>query len=75
VVKAGIDKKMENVERYPNNIQTILSGEVRLLNIETGQSIFSFNFSAEYTGGVKTKSLNEVLKLLRSQMVQHLTTQ
>jgi len=72
VVKAEIDKKMENVERYPNNIQTVLSGEVRLLNVETGQSISSFNFSADHTGGVKTKSLNEALKLLRSQMVSHL---
>ena len=72
VVKAEIDKKMENVERYPNNIQTVLSGEVRLLNVETGQSISSFNFSVDHTGGVKTKSLNEALKLLRSQMVSHL---
>ncbi len=72
VVKAEIDKKMENVERYPNNIQTVLSGEVRLLNVETGQSISSFNFSVDHTGGVKTKSLNEALKLLRGQMVSHL---
>ena len=71
-VKAKIDKEMENVERYPNNIQTVLSGEVRLLNVETGQSISSFNFSADHTGGVKTKSLNEALKLLRGQMVSHL---
>ena len=72
VVKAEIDKKMENVERYPNNIQTVLSGEVRLLNVETGQSISSFNFSAEYTGGVKAKSLNKALKKVRSQMVDNL---
>ncbi len=72
VVKAEIDKKMENVERYPNNIQTVLSGEVRLLNVETGQSISSFNFSVDHTGGVKTKSLNEALKLLRGQMVSNL---
>ena len=72
VVKAGIDKELENVERYPNNIQTVISGEVRLLNVETGKSIFSFNFSAEHTGGVKAKSLNKALKKVRSQMVDNL---
>jgi len=72
VVKAGIDKELENVERYPNNIQTVISGEVRLLNVETGQSISSFNFSAEHTGGVKAKSLNKAWKRVRSQMVDNL---
>ena len=72
VVKAEIDKKMENVERYPNNIQTVISGEVRLLNVETGKSISSFDFSAEHTGGVKAKSLNKALKKVRSQMVDNL---
>ena len=72
VVKAGIDKELENVERYPNNIQTVISGEVRLLNVETGKSISSFNFSAEHTGGVKAKSLNKALKKVRSQMVDNL---
>ena len=72
VVKAGIDKELENVERYPNNIQTVISGEIRLLNVETGKSISSFNFSAEHTGGVKAKSLNKALKKVRSQMVDNL---
>ncbi len=72
VVKAKIDKELENVERYPNNIQTVVSGEVRLLNVETGKSISSFNFSAEHTGGVKAKSLNKALKKVRSQMVDNL---
>ncbi|MBC8255922.1 MAG: hypothetical protein H8E85_01265, partial [Candidatus Marinimicrobia bacterium] len=72
VVKAEIDKKLENVERYPNNIQTIVSGEVRLLNVETSQSISSFNFSADHTGGVKAKSLNKALKKVRSQMLNNL---
>ena len=72
VVKAKIDKELENVERYPNNIQTVVSGEVRLLDVETGKSISSFNFSAEHTGGVKAKSLNKALKKVRSQMVDNL---
>ena len=58
-VKAKIDKEMENVERYPNNIQTVIDGEVSLLNVETNQSIASFLFNAEHTGGVKSKSIKE----------------
>ena len=72
VVKAEIDKKLEDVERYPNNIQTIINGEVRLLDIETGQTTTSFQINVEHTGGVKTKSLNQALKKVRSQMVTHM---
>ena len=72
VVKAGIDKKLEDVERYPYNIQTIIDGEVRLLNVETGQAISSFPLNVEHTGGVKAKSLTQALKKVRSQMVYNL---
>ena len=72
VVKAKIDKELEEVERYPNNIQTVIDGEVRLLNVETSQSIASFLFNAEHTGGVKSKSIKEALKQVRSQMVTNL---
>ena len=56
VVKAEIDKEMENVERYPNNIHTIIDGEVRLINVENGESVASFSIHADHTGGVKAKS-------------------
>ena len=68
VVKAEIDKEMEDVERYPNNIQTIIDGEMRLINIETSQSMASFNFHADYTGGVKAKSLSQALKQIKNQV-------
>lgn len=68
VVKASIEKSLENVERYPNNIETIINGEISVLDIETGESISSFSISAEYEGGTKNKSLNEALKLIRSQV-------
>ena len=72
VVKAGIDKSLENVERYPNNIETIINGQVSVLDIETGESISSFTISAEYEGGTQNKSLNETLKLIRSQIDNNL---
>lgn len=68
VLKAGIDKKMENVERYPNNIQTVIDGDVSLINIETSQTMASFNIYADYTGGVKAKSLSQALKQIRNQI-------
>ena len=74
VVKAEIDKEMENVERYPNNIHTVIDGEVRLINVETGESDASFSIHADYTGGVKAKSLSEALKQVRSQMYTNLKT-
>jgi len=72
VVKAEIDKEMENVERYPNNIQTIIDGEIRLVDLESGQSVSSFTIHVDHTGGVKTKSLSAALKQVRSQMVSNL---
>ena len=72
VVKAEIDKEMENVERYPNNIHTVIDGEVRLINVETGESEASFSIHADHTGGVKAKSLSEALKQVRSQMYTNL---
>ena len=74
VVKAEIDKEMENIERYPNNIHTVIDGEVRLINVETGQSDASFSIHAEHTGGVKAKSLSEALKQVRTQMYTNLKT-
>ncbi len=59
---------MENIERYPNNINTIIDGDVRLINVETSQSIASFSIHADYTGGVKAKSLSYALKQIRSQI-------
>ena len=73
-MKAEIDKEMENVERYPNNIQTVIDGEVRLINVETDQSIASFTIHADHTGGVKAKSLSKALKQIRSQMYAKLKT-
>ena len=67
-VKAKIDKELEDVERYPNNINTIIDGEIRLLDIETGTAISSIIIFADHTGGIKSKSLSDALKVIRSQV-------
>ena len=72
IVKAEVDRNTENVERYPNNIQTIIDGEISLINVETGQSMDAFSFNADYTGGVKAKSLSSALKLIRDQISNEL---
>ncbi|NOZ75370.1 MAG: hypothetical protein GXO90_08350, partial [FCB group bacterium] len=71
-VKAIIAKELENVEQYPNNIQTIVQGDVRKINLETGETIASFSLNAEHTGGNKTASLSKVLNRLRSQISREL---
>ncbi|NQU27443.1 MAG: hypothetical protein HQ528_04070 [Candidatus Marinimicrobia bacterium] len=72
VVDAAIDKKMEKVERYPNNIQTTLSCEVRKIDLESGQSIDAFTLNVEHTGGNKTASLNKVLNQASWRVSQQL---
>ncbi|MBC8401792.1 MAG: hypothetical protein H8E14_09920 [Candidatus Marinimicrobia bacterium] len=68
IVDATIDKVMEDVERYPNNIQTVINGDVRKLNLETGQSLSSFSINISHTGGNKGKSMNKALNSLALQV-------
>ncbi len=70
IVDAAIDKAMEDVERYPNNIQTVIQGDVRKINLENGQSISSFSINVSYTGGNKGESLQKALNqvALRTSM-------
>ena len=72
VIKAEIDKATEDIERYPNNIQTIIDCEIQLINVESGKSMESFNIHAEYIGGTKSKSLSRTLQQVRSKMVNNL---
>ena len=71
-VKAAIEEKQKKKEKYPNNIQTILEIEVRLLNIETGVSKNSFLINSTHTGGNKDASLNVVLKILANKISSYL---
>ncbi len=68
VVDAAIDKAMEDVERYPNNIQTVIRANVRKLDIESGKSLESFSINIIHTGGNKEKSLNRALAHAESRI-------
>ncbi len=70
VVVALITKRGE--EKYPNNIHTTLRAIVKMVSVETGQTLKSFNLNAEYTGGVKSHSLNQVLSRIESQASRQL---
>ncbi|NOZ03616.1 MAG: hypothetical protein GXO92_03285 [FCB group bacterium] len=61
VVDAAVDKATKDVERYPNNIQTIIQAEVRKVDVETGKSLASFTINASHTGGNKKASLAKTL--------------
>ncbi len=67
IVDAAIDKAMEDVERYPNNIQTVVRGDVRKINLETGQSLSSFTINISHTGGNKGESLRKALNQIALQ--------
>ncbi len=72
VVDAAVDKATKDVERYPNNIQTILQAEVRKVDVETGKSIASFTINAGYTGGNKKASLAKTLMQVGRQVSNQL---
>ena len=71
-VTAGLQKTLEGVELYPNNIQTIIKTEVGLLNIESGILENNFHISASHTGGNKTASLSSALNQLGWQISRKL---
>ena len=71
-VTAGLQKTLEGVELYPNNIQTIITTEVGLLNIESGILENNFHISASHTGGNKTASLSSALNQLGWQISRKL---
>ena len=71
-VTAGLQKTLEGVELYPNNIQTIIRTEVGLLNIESGVLENNFHIAASHTGGNKTASLSSALNQLGWQISRKL---
>ena len=71
-VTAGLQKTLEGVELYPNNIQTIIKTEVGLLNIESGVLERNFHITASYTGGNTTASLSSALNIFGWQFSRKL---
>ena len=75
VIKTSIKSKINTINpsmKYPNNIQTILQIEIRMLNIETGISSNSFQISSEYTGGTKKASLKKTFEKISWQISKNL---
>ena len=67
-------KSAPDVEQdpYAHNIQTYLSVEVRSLDVETGQTLYTFRVDATHTGGAAGKSRGRVMKEFRSKAGQEL---
>ena len=59
-------------EKYPNNIQTYLSVQIRMIDIETGRSLESADINLEHTGGNRGASRNEVINELRRKTTREL---
>jgi len=55
-----------------NNINTVITATIRLIDIETGISKESFKIESNYTGGNKNISLKKALENLSFQINQHL---
>ncbi|NQV38267.1 MAG: hypothetical protein HQ509_09725 [Candidatus Marinimicrobia bacterium] len=72
IVDAVVDKAMEDVERYPNNIQTVIQAEVRKIDIESGKSVASFPINVTHTGGNLSKSLGSALAVVTAQVSSEL---
>ena len=64
-------KRKQNLE-LDNNIQTIINGEVRMVNIASGISNKTFHFGSQFTGGNKAHSLNRTLFYISLQIGQKL---
>jgi len=54
-------KKREQNLELENNINTIINGEIRMLNIASGISKNTFHFGSQFTGGNRNHSLNRAL--------------
>ncbi|MCH8304856.1 MAG: hypothetical protein IIB94_06965 [Candidatus Marinimicrobia bacterium] len=58
----SIVHESEKKEKYPNNIQTILSVSLKKVNIETGQVLQSATIEVGHTGGNRGKSREATFK-------------
>jgi len=65
-------EKAERKEILDNNIQTVIQANVKLVNVENGKSLQSFDLNSEYTGGNKDASLKHALKIIKYQLNQKL---
>lgn len=62
----------KNEELYPNNIETIIHGNIILLDLETGQTINTYTFTGAHTGGSRGRSLGIALDVLKQSLTRSL---
>jgi hypothetical protein len=72
IIEAILYHENKEEERYPDNIETQLSVQVRQIDIETGQTLHVFDTFATHTGGTKGKSRAAVLKKLKKKITNKL---
>ena len=68
LLKAAAKGDKKDVDPYRNNIQTQISIEVRNIDVETGQTLYSFQAGASHTGGARGKSREKAMHKLRNSI-------
>jgi len=63
-----ITSNKKEVEKYPNNIQTVITLNITKIDIETGKSLEAYYIDVEHTGGNLGKSLKSALAQVRSRL-------
>ena len=65
LLKAAAKGEKKDLDPYRDNIQTQISIEVRNIDVETGQTLYSFQAGASHTGGARGKSREKAMRKLR----------
>ncbi|MCH7852678.1 MAG: hypothetical protein IIC41_07835, partial [Candidatus Marinimicrobia bacterium] len=68
LLKAAAKGEKEELDPYRDNIQTQISIEVRNIDVETGQTLYSFQAGASHTGGARGKSREKAMRKLRNSI-------
>ncbi|MCH8837642.1 MAG: hypothetical protein IIA60_07545 [Candidatus Marinimicrobia bacterium] len=68
LLKAAAKEGKEELDPYRDNIQTQISIEVRNIDVETGQTLYSFQAGASHTGGARGKSREKAMRKLRNSI-------
>lgn len=69
IVRSIARSKNNSEERYPNNIQTSLTVDIKKIDIETGLTSQSVSIRVGHTGGNKGKSKDKTINKLKKRIV------
>lgn len=68
LLKGGAKGEKQDLDPYRDNIQTQISIEVRNIDVETSQTLYSFQAGATHTGGARGKSRDKAMRKLRNSI-------